>query len=277
MKQFLSRAARKTLGAVSAPVFRTEDVQVGSGVKFGRNVVFNCDRVRIGDGTVIGDDVVFDASDVQIGDFATIYRRCHFPGPGTLVIGHNFWLGDGCIVDSQGGTTIGNNVGVGAQSQLWTHMKFGDVMMGCRFHSAAPLVVEDDAWLVGHCLISPVRIGARAVAMLGSVVTRDLESDRTYAGVPAKDMTHVFGPQFEATTPDQRRAWLESRLAELAKKHELPSSAIVLSRSEAASVNGKDVILNVADRTYVKQGTPQERRLLRLLLPDAKFLPVHSP
>ena len=67
---------------------------------------------------------------------------------------------------------------------------------------------------------------------------------------------------------------VEARLAELAKTRELPPVAIVVSGAEMASASGEQVILNVADRTYVKRGTEQERRLLRSLLPDAKFLPV---
>ena len=87
---------------------------IGRNVEFGSNVRFDCERVRIGDGASIRDNVIFEASDVTIGNYATIFDNCFFPGPGTLVVGHNFWLGTGAIVDSQGGTVIGDNVGIGA-------------------------------------------------------------------------------------------------------------------------------------------------------------------
>ena len=34
-----------------------------------------------------------------------------------------------------GGMNIGNNCGIGAHSQLWSHIKYGDMLEGCRFLS----------------------------------------------------------------------------------------------------------------------------------------------
>jgi acetyltransferase-like isoleucine patch superfamily enzyme len=259
-------------------VFGTEDVRIGSRVRFGRNVVFKGSRVRIGDGTVIGDDVVISADVFEIGDYGTIYDGCFFPGPGTLRIGHNFWLGTGSVVDAQGGTTIGDNVGVGAYSQLWTHMKFGDRMYGCRFHTARPLVVEDDAWLVGHCMVSPVRVGARSMAMLGSVVTREMEPDRCYAGVPARDVTDKFGPQFQITKVKERIEYMRSRLDEFRRRpgNEATHDEVVVvsDADEMATAPPHCTAFNVGDRTYRKRGTELEHRLMRFLLPDAKFVPA---
>lgn len=275
------RAVVSAVGAWAggrAPRFASNDVVVGQGVRFGRNVVFHSQRVRIGDGVVIGDNVRVDASTFEIGDFGTIYDGCFFPGPGELRIGHNFWLGSGSIVDAKGGTTIGNNVGVGAQSQLWTHMVFGDVLYGCRFHAAKPLVVEDDAWLVGHCLVSPVRIGARSLAMLGSVVTRDMLADRCYAGVPAADITEKVGPQFAVRDVAERASMLAQRLDAFARERDASVRRrlrIATAPEEAVAGDDADgITFNVATRTYTKRGTPLEREVIRYLLPDAKFVPA---
>lgn len=55
------------------------------------------------------------------------------------------------------------------------------------------MVVEDGVWFVGHCLVSPIRAKARSMAMLGSVVTKDMDHNRIYAGTPAKDITDKVG------------------------------------------------------------------------------------
>jgi acetyltransferase-like isoleucine patch superfamily enzyme len=142
------------------PKFSTNDIKIGCETRFGRNVRFNCKRVRIGNGVIFHDNIRVDAEEFdvgdgvifqddiriettvfRIGDYGTIYFGCFFPGPGKLEIGHNFWLGNNSIIDSQGGTVIGNNVGIGADSQLWTHMKYGDIVAGCRFDSVAPLTI----------------------------------------------------------------------------------------------------------------------------------------
>jgi acetyltransferase-like isoleucine patch superfamily enzyme len=251
---------------------------VGERVTFGRNVVFNCDKVRIGDGVVFMDNVQVNATEFEIGDYATIYDGCFFPGPGSIKIGHNFWLGRNALVDCKAGTTIGNNILVGAQSQCWTHMVWGDVMMGHRFHSHKPLVIDDDAWLVGHCLVSPVHIGAWSVAMLGSVVTRDMESNHVYAGVPAKDVTEKFGVAHEATSLDARVEYLEERLAEFATSHGISNAAgvarVTTSLDDARDVPENVTVFDVATRTYRKRSTPLEHELMRALVQVAKFTPA---
>jgi acetyltransferase-like isoleucine patch superfamily enzyme len=257
------------------PIFLTDDVMIGKGTVIGPNVRFNCRKVAIGDGVQIGDNVVFDCDTLAIGDFATIYPGCFFPGPGTLTIGHNFWLGSHAVIDSQGGTTIGNNVGIGAHSQLWTHMKYGDVAMGCRFHSQHPLVIDDDVWLVGHVLISPVHVGKRSLVMIGSLVVNDIPADRVYAGVPAKDMTEKFGSQFRKNSLEQRRDFVTGRIEQIAARTEIREiwSRVKLVGEYSAVETSHELIINVSERTYLKRGSDFERLIIRSLLPDAKFVP----
>jgi acetyltransferase-like isoleucine patch superfamily enzyme len=254
------------------------DVEVGEHVHIGRNVVFRSKRVRIGDGTVIKDNVTVESEVFEIGDYGTIYSGCFFPGPGELRIGHNFWLGNDAIVDAKGGTTIGNNVGVGAGSQLWTHMEFGDVMFGCRFQSDRPLTIGDDVWLVGHCLVSPVTIGDKSLAMLGSLITKDMEPNHCYAGSPAKDLTAKLGPQYEETTVAQRREYVERELDAFcaeAERRDRDQFVVVDSMAELEKVPAGKTVFDVESRRYRKIGSELESRCMRwLLLHRAKFVPV---
>lgn len=259
----------------SSPRISGSDVQIGKDVKFGRDVRIRSKRVRIGDGCRIGDGVEIHATDFELGDFGTIYDRCFFPGPGRLRIGHNFWLGTGSIVDAQGGTSIGDNVGVGAYSQLWTHMKYGDTLAGCRFHSSRALTLGKDVWLVGHVLVSPVTIGDRALVMLGSMVTKDLAGDRTYAGSPAQDVTERFGSQFRERPLDERAAELERRIHEFCSRTGAPASAFRVAIGQIERSAGVTVF-EVGSRTYTKLGTELERKLMLHLLPDAKFTPASA-
>jgi len=255
------------------PRFSGSDVQVGVDVRFGRNVRIRSKRVRIGDGCRIGNDVEIHSSEFELGDYGTIYDRCFFPGPGKLSIGHNAWMGTGTIIDAQGGTRIGNNFGVGAYSQLWTHMKYGDTLAGCRFHSSRSLTIGDDVWLVGHVLVSPVTIGDRALVMLGSMVTRDLAADRTFAGSPAQDVTERFGAQFAPTDPAQRKLELERRIAAFCERSGAPASTFRVELGALPRAQGVTVFA-VEPRTYTKLGTAWERKLMHHLLPDAKFTPA---
>jgi len=260
----------------SAPLFMTENVKIGPGTEIGRNVTFNCKDVVIGDGVQIGDGVVFNCESLRIGDFASLYPNSFFPGPGSISIGHNFWLGCNCIVDCQGGTTISDNVGVGAHSQLWTHMKFGDLAAGCRFHSSSPLVIDKDVWLVGHVLVSPVHIGARSLVMLGSLVTTNIPTDKVFAGSPAKDMTDKFGSQFRETTVQERISFVASRIEIIAARNNIKDvwSRVQLIGHVSENNHNCELCINVAERSYSKRQTKFERLVIRALLPDAKFTPV---
>jgi acetyltransferase-like isoleucine patch superfamily enzyme len=271
-----TQLARKVRHRVwpSRPWFATEDVEVGRNVRFGRNIRFDCRRVRIGNGCVFCDNVHIQATDFTIGNYASIYDSCLFPGPGSIEIGHNFWLGHRSMVDSAGGTAIGNNVGVGAQSQLWTHIQFGDTLSGCRFASHKPLLIGNDVWFVGHCLVSPITAGDRSMAMLGSTVIKDMAADRTYAGSPASDMTDRFGSQFTERALQSRVVDLNGRLDHLLPNPiERTQVRVVTDASDATVAEAGVLVLNVESRSYSDTNHPLELRVIRGLLPKAKFVP----
>jgi hypothetical protein len=189
-----------------------------------------------------------------------------------LTVGHNFWLGTGAIVDSKGGTMIGDNVGIGAGSQLWTHIRFGDTLYGSRWDRVGDLTVDDDVWFVGHCLVGPIRAGPRSLALLGSVVTRNMEADHTYAGAPAVDVTQKFGPTFEIKPVAERLRLLNQRLDELLPDRDQRRQVLAVS-DESGAADPERLVLNVESRTYTANGHPLEHVVLRGLLPTAKFVP----
>ena len=257
------------------PMIKSKKIEIGKNVVFGKNIKIYAKNVKIGAGCVIGDNVIIHGESFVLGDYGKIYHNCFFPG-GSVAIGHNFWLGADSIIDGRAGTIIGNNVGIGAQSQLWTHMVFGDMMQGCRFHSESALTIGNDVWLAGHNLVSPVTIGDRSLAMLGSLITRDMKQDRTYAGSPAKDLTDKLGPQFEEPTLEVKESIIKDKLAQFTKRYGLDNyeKYILLYKSSEEEFIDSDLIqINIQKRTYKKTGSILEYYLLNFLLPDVKLLP----
>jgi acetyltransferase-like isoleucine patch superfamily enzyme len=261
---------------IHRPRFSTPDVKVGNGTYFGRNVRFNSKRVRIGNGVIFQDNVRVDATEFEIADYGTIYFGCFFPGPGTIKIGHNFWMGSNSVIDAQGGITIGNNVCVGVQSQLWTHMKFGDTVAGCKFNSVAPMNIGNDVWLGAHNLVSPVTIGERALTLMGSVIVKDIPPDRVFAGVPAKDETTKFGPQFEETDFEYRKTKLNGMIEKFAVEYEVKniSNYVEVYSELPSNHNKKKTLIAVSSRQYYRTGSALELILMRFLLPEAKYIPI---
>lgn len=180
-------------------------ISVADNVEIQENVVLGgkCKSITIGYGSYIGRDVFIDVENLVIGEYTTIHHGSILSGIETS-IGHNCWFGHYTIIDSLGGKTeIGNNVGVGAHSQLWSHMKFGDVLAGCRWKSSGKLVLEDDVWLVGHSITGPITAKRKSMLMTGGVALKDMEENSIYAGAPAINVTEKLGRQFEEKSKDQ--------------------------------------------------------------------------
>ncbi|MBK9129033.1 MAG: acyltransferase [Phycisphaerales bacterium] len=262
-------------------VIEADELKIGRGVVVEKGTVITgkggpARRVVLGDFCYIGEQCKIIVPEFRLGDYSKLnaYAFCHGYRP--LQIGRNCWFGGNVVLDSIGGLDIDDNVGIGAHSQVWTHIQFGDVVEGSRFHSSRYMLVGKDAWLVGHCLVSPVRIGERSMAMLGSVVTRDMLPNHVYAGVPAKDMTDKLGPQFERRTIEQKAAVLEKLIAEFVAAR--PEFAGQLRVVGSPDERRPDVCcFDVSRRTYNKGYRPAEVAFLKQHTPLVKFVPDGEP
>jgi acetyltransferase-like isoleucine patch superfamily enzyme len=231
-----------------------------------RGLSGNAKRVVIGDNTYIGDNVQIIVDNFEIGDYCKVHHHTNFHGYKPLKIGHNAWIGQGTIIDSIGGTTIGNNFGVGAYSQLWSHARWGDPLAGCNYSEITrPLVIGDDVWLVGHCIVSPVTINNGAMALVGSVITKDMKENHIYGGAPAKDLTDKLSPQFKDISLNEK--------IEMLKEFKLPSG-IEWIEDDSEIIDENISYFNIVNRTYTKRRTEVEIAFMKKLQSKLiKFIP----
>lgn len=231
-------------------------------------------RIVIGDHCYIGHNVQIICDDFEIGDFSKIQHDCNIHGYKPCKIGHNLWMGQFTIVDSIGGCTIGNNCGIGAHSQLWSHIKYGDTLEGCKFLMEKPLMVGNDVWFVGHCIISPITAADKSMAMVGSVVTKDMLYNTIYAGSPAKSISEKVGFQFDDVTPEEKFIKMKNYIQEWGGNSE--KIKIVLSKDEINFENNNISYFNVSNRTYTKRQSEDEISFMKFLLPaKGKFTPIN--
>lgn len=228
-------------------------------------------RIVIGDYAYIGADVQIICDDFSLGDYSKMHHHTNVHGYLPCFIGHNAWIGQYSLLDSIGGLTIGNNCGIGAHSQLWSHIKFGDMLEGCYFLGEKPLWIGDDVWFVGHCLISPIRAENKSMAMAGSVVTKDMAYNTVYAGTPAKPISDKVGPQFRevsvAEKMDKMRLYLAQSGVETAMIR-------LVETIEEIVWDDPYSYFAVATRQYKKMRSAAEVAFMRYLLPEkAKFVP----
>lgn len=251
---------------------QAEEIVIGKNVVISETAVIRglrgkATRIEIGDNTYIGDNVQIIVDDFKIGDYSKIHHHTNMHGYKPLHIGHNAWIGQGTIIDSIGGVTIGDNCGIGAYSQLWSHIRYGDPLEGCNYESNSPLTVGKDVWFVGHCIVSPINAADKSMALVGSVVTKDMEENHIYGGSPAKDLTNKIQPQFSPRTIQEKRM--------IMSKFECSSDIKIIEDWSEASDLESISYFNIVDRTYNKRQTINEIRFMKELQSNLiKFTPI---
>lgn len=240
-------------------------MRIGKNTYISPTAILKGENITIGDNCYIGDGVQILVDDFTLGDYCKIHNKSTLHGYKPMSIGHNAWIGQGTIIDSIGGVKIGDNCGIGAYSQLWSHIRYGDPMEGCNYESESKLSVGKDVWFVGHCIVSPITAEDKSMALVGSVVTKDMEQNHIYGGSPAKDLTEKIKPQFRSVSLDEKWSFV--------KKLEIPDCVEFVDSYEL-EMNPKKSYFNIADRTYTKKMTDGEQEFMKYLLKNLiKFTP----
>jgi acetyltransferase-like isoleucine patch superfamily enzyme len=250
--------------------------------------------VRIGEQSLLAHDSKLLVPRAAIGDYTTIHNHCLLNGYAPLVLGHNNWIGQNCILNSEAPLTIGNHVGIGAYSCVYTHGYFGDLLEGSQVWNVGPVTIEDDAWILGsYNVVSPgVSIGAKALVLTGSTVTKNVPANHTVGGSPARDMTDRIVPYVDV--PPERKMELMRQYAEefqrtrpgVAEFHFGPVEAMPDGRPLIAIVEAADdvtpleglTLIDLRGRRYVRARTAGEAAFLRFLRSyRARFVPADQP
>jgi|TARA_B110001450_G_C17623921_1_gene482359 acetyltransferase-like isoleucine patch superfamily enzyme len=254
----------------------TCDLLIDENVTIQNNVTIsdNCKSLKIGFGSFIGRDTYIDAETLEIGEYTTIHHGSIIQGE-KVVIGHNCWFGHYSMIDGTGGCFIGNNVGVGAHSQLWSHMKFGDVLEGCRFNSQNKLIIEDDVWFVGHSIVGPIKAEKKSLLMTGSLAVKDMKENKIYSGNPAKLIDSSEG-QFIPKTKSAKEKEFISLVNGFNKANKFKIEYKLVSfESFKKSLCLKGISqFDITNRLYMPTRETSEINFIKFMLYDkAKFIP----
>lgn len=121
---------------------------------------------------------------VKIGKGTVVCRDVKFINGSNILIGDNCVINSNTLLDGRGGVIkIGNHVDIAQDSIIWTlehdiHThddKRGNVCIG------------DYCWIGCRVMIKPgVNIGEDSICAAYAVVTKDIEKNSIYAGIPAK-------------------------------------------------------------------------------------------
>lgn len=265
----------KILGDINA-----KEVIIGKGVVVEEGVLITgkggpAERVVLGDFSYIGRESRIIVPEFRLGEYSKLHSFAFAHGELPMKIGRCCWIGGNTVLDSLGGLTIDDGVGIGAHSQIWTHAQFGDLVEGLnpRWHARKAMHIGKDAWLVGHCIVSPVKIGEKSMALAGSVVTKDMEPNHVYAGTPARDMTDKLGTQFDDKSPIQKAMKLRSIIDEFVSKHPEYEGQLMATVDFKGMGETDATVFNTTTRTYTKKYSEAEITFMKEYVPLIKFYP----
>jgi acetyltransferase-like isoleucine patch superfamily enzyme len=256
-------------------VIEVDELTLGVGVTIGANVVIKARKVTIGDFVTVGDGCKFFVPELSIGDYSRLGDLVLGIGTKPMLLGRNLYVGRLVRLDSRGGLTIEDNCGIGDSSAIWTHIRHGDTVQGCRWDKEYPLVIEHDAWLVAKVTVGGCqRIGARAMIFNESNVTkREIPPDTTWKGNnPIEDVTAKVGPQFETLEDGEKFDRLFDEVARFKDEYPEHADGIAACAWMLPSVPENVTMFAAVDRTYTKRRTAAEVAFLRFTL--AKFVPL---
>lgn len=110
-----------------------------------------------------------------------------------IEVGNNFYSNHNLIILDVGKVTIGKNVMFGPNVTIVTAghpLHYKSRQSGYEY--GIPISIGDNVWIGCNVVINPgVKIGSNSVIGSGSVVTKDIESNALYAGVPCKKIREI--------------------------------------------------------------------------------------
>ena len=115
-----------------------------------------------------------------------------------ITIGDNTGI-SGAVIYAAKSVRIGSHVNIGVNTVIYDtdfHPLDWQARHDNNLSQAAvsPVVIEDDAWIGGNCIVlKGVHIGRRAVVGAGSVVTCNIPEGTVWAGNPARFIKKISG------------------------------------------------------------------------------------
>lgn len=172
----------------------------------------------VGRGASIAPFCFIQAYDIRMGDFAqiapSVIIRSQLIKGACFHIGKHSRVFPFCWIEPGEGVFIGDQVGVGAYSLIFTHGAWSDFLHNGPV-KYGPVKIEDHVWLPWRVFVLPgVTIGRRSIIGANSTVITSIPDHAMAAGCPAKIMKSGVNMEM---SPDEFKTRVEIIFSEYEK------------------------------------------------------------
>jgi len=147
------------------------------------------DYLEIGDFSKINRGVIITGRKVIIGRAAWLDEGARIGGGraevGTIRIGDFFHLGKNAEINTANDVLIGDEVGIGMDSKIFTHGAYLSEIDGFPYQDA-PVLIGNRVWIPNAIVLQGVCIGSNVVIGAMSLVNKSIPNGCFAAGIPAK-------------------------------------------------------------------------------------------
>lgn len=181
------------------------------GVSIGREVLIKGGTIHLGRNTKIENDNTINVKEIlEIGGYGTVNEHCEISGSdikigqelrmlsyakigggsafdvhSKLRIGHFCHIGMYCLLNTARQISIGDEVGLGTRTCLYTHGAYLSPLNGYPV-KFSEISIGDCVWIPGAIINPGVNIGKNCVIGVNSLVNNDIPDGSLAGGVPAK-------------------------------------------------------------------------------------------
>ena len=217
----------------------------GIGCKIDESAKINVLDGFIGEGTVISAGVVIEGTRVQIGRESFLDRGAYIGGGSCfnqnafLTSGDWLHMGVNSHINIAMGVSLGESVGIGVETKLFTHGAYLDSYKLGAPRQWASIEIGDNVWIPNAWINPGVKIGSNVVIAARSLVNKDIPSGCLAGGVPAQVLKEHYLPN--ELSDKQKTELLQDVVTQTQTRPEwVLDSNVKVSRNSISLVNNSN-------------------------------------
>jgi acetyltransferase-like isoleucine patch superfamily enzyme len=279
---------------------KVKSLELGPGVALGRALRIEGGRVRLDEGVRVNRHATVRVLDeLHLGAYGTVGEQCEISGrhitigqelwmlpqakigggsafevDSRLEAGHYLHLGVHALVNTARPVILGDEVGLGTRTSIYTHGAYPSRLMGFPV-AFEGVEIGDFTWVPGATINPGVRIGRNCVIGVNSLVTRDIPDGSLAAGSPAKVLREKAFPA--PLAPAQQLEFWEHFLNHLSRLMGMDTQPVRTTSGQAIQLDcGNRLYLAGVQATDALDASSEPRRKLLLGRGATAITPEHG-